>query len=234
MWLSNKQKILQTIESTVNNIYLHQRYVLPARFIFRKAWWLRLRETTTIKNNMSSNKWSASRGSSQGKSTPSFQPLSTPTSSGWGKQAAKRFDTSELFNKDPLLKSLQEKISVGFGDYKPWQRTSLPRNAAPTKPTTPKSVGRPSNRPISSRQTRSSYSAGGTSKGGNDIDRPTSGITLRSQCSSVCFHPWMKKTVITPVYTLDKRKLKFLSVLRVCLFVFYLHFVFAFFWFEIE
>ena len=85
-------------------------------------------------------------------------------SSGWGKQAAKRFDTSEVFKKDPLLKSLEGKIAVGFGDYKPWQRTSIPRNAIPAKPSAPKTSRKESNRPLSSRMTRSSYSAGGVSK----------------------------------------------------------------------
>lgn len=160
---------------------------------------------------MSSNKWS--RSSSQGASFAVSS--SSPTSSGWGKKATKRIDTAEVFKKDPLLKSLEGKIAVGFGDYKPWQRTSLPRNAFPTKSVTSKSTRKSLNRPISV-VTRSTYSAGGTSKGRQDYERPTSGVTIYSQCSSVCLHPWLKKPVSTPSFFTDKRKQKFLSVLWVC------------------
>ncbi|KXJ12782.1 Uncharacterized protein C20orf96 [Exaiptasia diaphana] len=61
--------------------------------------------------------------------------------------------------------------------------------------------------------TRSSYSAGGGSKAG-EYERPSSGATIHTQCSSVCLHPWLKKPVIIPSGAFDKKRYKFLSVLR--------------------
>ena len=164
---------------------------------------------------MSSNKWSSS--SSQKKSRGSFgRDSNSSASGGWGKQATKRFNASEVFKNDPLLKSLEGKIAVGFGDYRPWQRTSLPRNALPVKATASKTTRKESSRPISSRMTRSSYSAGGTSKGGLENERQLSAASIHTQCSSVCLHPWLKKPVLTPTFGVDKKRQKIISIIRVC------------------
>lgn len=143
---------------------------------------------------------------------------STSSSEGWGKQATKRFNTSEVFKKDPLLKSLQGKIAVGFGDYKPWQRTNFPRYVPPIKPTESGKAKKVQSRPLSSHTTHSTFSVGGTSKGGPDSDRPHSAMTLHTQCSSVCMHPWIRKPVLTPINTYDKKTRKTISLIKVFIF----------------
>lgn len=143
---------------------------------------------------------------------------STSSSGGWGKQATKRFNTSEVFKKDPLLKSLQGKIAVGFGDYKPWQRTNFPRYVPPIKPTESGKAKKVQSRPLSSHTTHSTFSVGGTSKGGPDSDRPHSAMTLHTQCSSVCMHPWIRKPVLTPINTYDKKTRKTISLIKVFIF----------------
>lgn len=156
----------------------------------------------------------SSQRQSRGQITSTGNLSGSQGSNGWGKQAAKRFDTTEVFKNDPLLQRLEGKIAVDFGDYKPWQRTSFPRNALPPKPTPPRDSMKVSNRPLSSRITRSCSTAA-TSRAGHDNERPTSGFTIHTQCSSVCLHPWLKKPVIVPSGLFDKKKNKFLSVLRV-------------------
>jgi hypothetical protein len=148
---------------------------------------------------------------------------STSSSGGWGKQAAKRFNTTEVFKKDPLLKSLEGKIAVGFGDYKPWQRTNLPRYVPPIRSVEGTKSKKLQSRPLSSRTTHSTYSVGGTSRGGPDNDRPQSATTLHTQCSSVCLHPWIKKPILTPINAYDKKTRKNISLLKVfhCLFLYF-------------
>ncbi|XP_032218426.2 uncharacterized protein C20orf96 [Nematostella vectensis] len=135
---------------------------------------------------------------------------------GWGKQATQRLYTKEIFSNDPLLKSLEGKIAVGFGDYKPWQRTSLPRNR-PLLPSreTPVQKRTPS-RPISGWNTVSALSrTPGSRAGGITVgERPYSAATQRTNCSSVCAHPWTKKP--PPVDDgAFKRHLKLISILEV-------------------
>lgn len=131
-------------------------------------------------------------------------------SRGWGKQAAQRLNTKDQFKNDPLLRTLEGKIAVNFGDYKPWQRTNFSRvlaKEAPRKRTT--------SRPLSGLTTASVGSGPGlTREESMKIGaRPFSAATSTA-CSTVCNHPWTKKP--PPVDNAEeKRKHNALAILKV-------------------
>nr|XP_002121242.3 uncharacterized protein LOC100184750 [Ciona intestinalis] len=94
---------------------------------------------------------------------------------GWGRLAASRFAKSPKDIQNEILKALEGKLHVDFPipspDYSQWQRMSLPpppsTQPSPTKSASHKSI-RSKNRPLTG----------------------TSGTTA---CSSLCLHPWNKK-----------------------------------------
>lgn len=132
------------------------------------------------------------------------------SSRGWGKQAAQRLNTKDQFKNDPLLRTLEGKIAVNFGDYKPWQRTTLsrfPKEAQARK--------RSPSRPLSGLTTVSVGSGPGlTREESMKIGaRPFSAATSTA-CSTVCNHPWTKKP--QPVDDVEeRRKQNVLSILKV-------------------
>ena len=134
-----------------------------------------------------------------------------PSSRGWGKQAAQRLNTKDQFKNDPLLRTLEGKIAVNFGDYKPWQRTSLtklPKESQVKK--------RSPSRPVSGITTVSVGSGPGFAREESKIPaRPFSAATSTA-CSTVCNHPWTKKP--PPVDDAEeKRRQNVLSILKVIL-----------------
>ncbi|KAL9975415.1 hypothetical protein ACROYT_G012576 [Oculina patagonica] len=132
------------------------------------------------------------------------------SSRGWGKQAAQRLNTKDQFKNDPLLRTLEGKIAVNFGDYKPWQRTTLsrfPKEEQPRK--------RTSSRPLSGLTTVSVGSGPFlTREESMKIGaRPFSAATSTA-CSTVCNHPWTKKP--QPVDDAEeRRKQNVLSILKI-------------------
>jgi len=132
-----------------------------------------------------------------------------PSSRGWGKQAAQRLNTKDQFKNDPLLRTLEGKIAVNFGDYKPWQRTSLtklPKESQVKK--------RSPSRPVSGITTVSVGSGPGFAREESKIPaRPFSAATSTA-CSTVCNHPWTKKP--PPVDDAEeKRRQNVLSILKI-------------------
>jgi len=132
-----------------------------------------------------------------------------PSSRGWGKQAAQRLNTKDQFKNDPLLRTLEGKIAVNFGDYKPWQRTSLtklPKESQVKK--------RSPSRPVSGITTVSVGSGPGFAREESKIPaRPFSAATSTA-CSTVCNHPWTKKP--PPVDDAEeKRRQNALSILKI-------------------
>ena len=134
------------------------------------------------------------------------------SSHGWGKQAAQRLNTKDQFKNDPLLRTLEGRIAVNFGDYKPWQRTTLsrfPKDAQPRR--------RSPSRPLSGLTTVSVGSGPGLPRQESMImgSRPFSAATSAA-CSTVCNHPWNKKP--QPVDDVEeRRKQNVLSILKVFL-----------------
>jgi len=131
------------------------------------------------------------------------------SSRGWGKQAAQRLNTKDQFKNDPLLRTLEGKIAVNFGDYKPWQRTSLtklPKESQVKK--------RSPSRPVSGITTVSVGSGPGFAREESKIPaRPFSAATSTA-CSTVCNHPWTKKP--PPVDDAEeKRRQNALSILKI-------------------
>lgn len=154
---------------------------------------------------------------SDGSATSSYQRAeqnSLSSSRGWGKQAAQRLNTKDQFKNDPLLRTLEGKIAVDFGDYKPWQRTTLskfPRESTGKK--------RSSSRPVSRLTTVSVGSGPAFTREGTMKmpGRPFSAATSTA-CSTVCNHPWTKKP--PPVDNAEeKRKQNLLSILKVMAFL---------------
>ena len=134
----------------------------------------------------------------------------TTLSRGWGKQAAQRLDTKDQFKNDPLLKTLEGKIAVNFGDYKPWQRTTQSRfqNEGQTRR---KSASRPfSGQTVVSLGSAPGFSREKTIKIG---PRPFSAATSTA-CSTVCNHPWTKKPPVVDDAE-EKKKENVLSILKV-------------------
>ncbi|CAH3141859.1 unnamed protein product [Porites lobata] len=145
--------------------------------------------------------------------TSSYQrteQISLSSSRGWGKQAAQRLNTKDQFKNDPLLRTLEGKIAVNFGDYKPWQRTNLskfPRESTGKK--------RSSSRPLSGLTTASvgSGPAFAREESMKMPVRPFSAATSTA-CSTVCNHPWTKKP--PPVDDAEeKRKQNLLAILKI-------------------
>lgn len=134
----------------------------------------------------------------------------TTLSRGWGKQAAQRLDTKDQFKNDPLLKTLEGKIAVNFGDYKPWQRTTQSRfqNEEQTRR---KSASRPfSGQTVVSLGSAPGFSREKTIKIG---PRPFSAATSTA-CSTVCNHPWTKKPPVVDDAE-EKKKENVLSILKI-------------------
>lgn len=134
----------------------------------------------------------------------------TTLSRGWGKQAAQRLDTKDQFKNDPLLKTLEGKIAVNFGDYKPWQRTTQSRfqNVGQTRR---KSASRPlSGQTVVSLGSAPGFSREKTIKIG---PRPFSAATSTA-CSTVCNHPWTKKPPVVDDAE-EKKKENVLSILKI-------------------
>ena len=134
------------------------------------------------------------------------------SSRGWGKQAAQRLNTKDQFKNDPLLRTLEGRIAVNFGDYKPWQRTTLSRfpKDAQTRRRSP-------SRPLSGLTTVSVGSGPGLPRQESFkvAPRPFSAATSTA-CSTVCNHPWTKKP--PPVDDVEeRRKQNVLSILKVFL-----------------
>lgn len=134
------------------------------------------------------------------------------SSRGWGKQAAQRLNTKDQFKNDPLLRTLEGRIAVNFGDYKPWQRTTLSRfpKDAQTRRRSP-------SRPLSGLTTVSVGSGPGLPRQESFRigTRPFSAATSTA-CSTVCNHPWTKKP--QPVDGVEaRRKQNVLSILKVFL-----------------
>ena len=132
------------------------------------------------------------------------------SSRGWGKEAAQRLNTKDQFKNDPLLRTLEGKIAVNFGDYKPWQRTTLSR-----LPKDGQTRRRSPSRPLSGLTTVSVGSGPGfareeTMKIG---PRPFSAATSTA-CSTVCNHPWTKKPQVVDDAE-ERRKQNVLSILKV-------------------
>lgn len=134
------------------------------------------------------------------------------SSRGWGKQAAQRLNTKDQFKNDPLLRTLEGRIAVNFGDYKPWQRTTLSRfpkeaqirRRSPSRPTSGLTTVSVGSGPGLARQ--ESMKIG---------PRPFSAATSTA-CSTVCNHPWTKKP--QPVDDVEeRRKQNVLSILKVSL-----------------
>ena len=145
--------------------------------------------------------------------TSSYQrteQISLSSSRGWGKQAAQRLNTKDQFKNDPLLRTLEGKIAVNFGDYKPWQRTNLSKF-----PKESKGKKRSSSRPLSGLTTASvgSGPAFAREESMKMPVRPFSAATSTA-CSTVCNHPWTKKP--PPVDDAEeKRKQNLLAILKV-------------------
>lgn len=145
--------------------------------------------------------------------TSSYQrteQISLSSSRGWGKQAAQRLNTKDQFKNDPLLRTLEGKIAVNFGDYKPWQRTNLSK--FPKESTGKK---RSSSRPLSGLTTASvgSGPAFAREESMKMPVRPFSAATSTA-CSTVCNHPWTKKP--PPVDDAEeKRKQNLLAILKI-------------------
>ena len=77
--------------------------------------------TVTQVNNMATNDGFISHRSTDTMSDHQRNEHNALSSSrGWGKQAAQRLNTKDQFKNDPLLRTLEGKIAVNFGDYKPW------------------------------------------------------------------------------------------------------------------
>lgn len=134
--------------------------------------------------------------------------LSSPR--GWGKQAVQRLNSKEQFKNDPLLKTLEGKIAVNFGDYKPWQRTRQSRfqNEGQTR--------RGASRPLSGQTMVSVGSAPGLSREETVKrgPRPFSAATSTA-CSTVCNHPWTKKPGPVIDDGEERRRQNVLSVLKI-------------------
>ncbi|XP_074615794.1 uncharacterized protein C20orf96-like isoform X1 [Acropora palmata] len=136
---------------------------------------------------------------------------SISSSRGWGKQAAQRLTTNYQLKNDPLLRTLEGKISVNFRDYKPWQRTSTMAKA--TKETQVKR--RTPSRPISGLTTASSVSGPrfAREESMKPTVRPFSAATSTA-CSTICNHPWTKKP--QPVDDAkERRRQNVLSILKI-------------------
>ena len=136
---------------------------------------------------------------------------SLSSSRGWGKQAAQRLSTNYQLKNDPLLRTLEGKISVNFRDYKPWQRTSTVAKA--TKEIQVKR--RTPSRPVSGLTTASSVSGPRFAKEESvkATVRPFSAATSTA-CSTICNHPWTKKP--QPVDDAkERRRQNVLSILKV-------------------
>lgn len=132
------------------------------------------------------------------------------SSRGWGKQAAQRLNTKDQFKNDPLLRTLEGKIAVNFGDYKPWQRTTLTevQRESQVKKKIP-------SRPGSGLTTVSVGSGPGLARQESTkiVARPFSAATSTA-CSTICNHPWTKKR--PPVDDAEeKRRQNVLSILKV-------------------
>lgn len=134
------------------------------------------------------------------------------SSRGWGKQAAQRLNTKDQFKNDPLLRTLEGKIAVNFGDYnyKPWQRTTFSRvpKESQVKKKSP-------SRPVSGLTAMSVGSGPGLSseEATKIVPRPFSAATSTA-CSTVCNHPWTKKAA--PIDDAEeKRRQNLLPVLKV-------------------
>ena len=152
----------------------------------------------------------------------------------WGKEIAKTVYSSDHLKNDPLLKTLQGKITVEF-DYKPWQRTSgvgvntsqsshkksVPSKTRYKQPNRRKlsSAVKPSSRPVSGRTVSSIKSfvplQSGMVTGGI---RPFSAETAKSACSSTCVHPWNKKPPVVDDAE-EQRKQNAISIMKVNNFV---------------
>ena len=138
------------------------------------------------------------------------EPNAIASSRGWGKEAAQRLNTKDQFKNDPLLRTLEGKIAVNFGDYKPWQRTTLSKF-----PKDFQVKNRSSSRPLSGLTTVSVGSGPGFAREESMKMpiRPFSAATSTA-CSTVCNHPWTKKP--QPVDDAEeKRKQNVLSILKV-------------------
>ena len=129
------------------------------------------------------------------------------SSRGWGKQAAQRRNTKDQFKNDPLLRTLEGKIAVNFGDYKPWQRTKVPRESQLKK--------KSPSRPVSGLTAVSVGSGPGFAREETTkVARPLFSAATSTACSTVCNHPWTKKP--SPiVHAEEKRKQNLLSILKV-------------------
>lgn len=132
------------------------------------------------------------------------------SSRGWGKQAAQRLNTKDQFKNDPLLRTLEGKMAVNFGDYKPWQRTTLSRF-----PRESQARRKSPSRPMSGLTTVSVGSGPGFAREESMKigPRPYSAATSTA-CSTVCNHPWTKKPQIVDDAE-ERRKLNVLSILKV-------------------
>ena len=141
---------------------------------------------------------------------------SLSSSRGWGKEAAKRLNTKDQFKNDPLLRTLEGKIAVDFGDYKPWQRTTIPKYLKETQ-----FKKRITSRPVSGRTSASAGSTLVVSKE-NTVKvgpRPYSAAysaAASTACSSVCNHPWTKRPLEIDGSE-ERRKQTVLSILKVSL-----------------
>ena len=145
---------------------------------------------------------------------------------GWGKETTKTVYSRDHLKNDPLLKTLQGKITVDF-DYKPWQRTSgNPSFSALKKATKNKTkkeqpygresscIVRPFSGPKSGRTVSSAkslpFQAGMFTVG----RRPVSAETTKSACSSICAHPWNKKPRVVDDAE-ERRRQNAISIMKV-------------------
>lgn len=154
-------------------------------------------------------------------SSSRYDPKGYSDSSGWGKQAAQRLSNKDQFKNDPLLKTLEGKIAVNYGDYKPWQRTTSPRYGVKAKPGQgPAPSKRVRGRPASSRMSNSAASFRGFRRDDTVLvgPRPFSAATVQTACSSICAHPWIVKKPPPVDDAEERRKQSTISIMKVCYF----------------
>ena len=176
-------------------------------------------------NLPSDNKMAAKRSQANKPQAFRFDQKVHSNAAGWGKKAAERLSNKEQFKNDPLLKTLEGKIAMNYGDYQPWQRTTNPRHMekeAPAKAPALSKIAR--GRPASSRMSNSARSLKGVRREDTLLSmaggaRPYSAATVhstRTACSSVCAHPWIVKKP-PPVDDADlRRRQNAISIMKVC------------------
>lgn len=164
---------------------------------------------------------------SPGRSKHKFQKAGNLDVQGSGKKMSNKMYSRDHLKNDPLLKTLEGKITVDF-DYKPWQRTSAnqdpsssalkkglisnARHKQPMKRDLSSAV-KPLSRPISGHTvslTKGLPIPTGMVVGG----RPFSSQTSKSACSSTCAHPWNKKPPVVDNAE-QQRKQNAISIMKV-------------------